>query len=99
MAGHGVNDIIANLRRVQIWNEIVEGDQIELMGQQVEVVISTRAIQGIVGEVATPTSVPTSLITIIKWCIYLYTTKCIYPIYLIFTSSIEVGNSIVDVSD
>ena len=61
IARREVDDITSNLRQVQIQGEIVEGDQVGLVGQQVEVVIAAEAIQGIVGEITTPTFASTSL--------------------------------------
>ena len=39
----------------------MKGDQVELVGPRVEVVIGADAIQGIVGEIATSTSASISL--------------------------------------
>jgi hypothetical protein len=40
MAGSDLRDLTARLQRVRIRREIVEGDQRELVGRQVEVVVA-----------------------------------------------------------
>ena len=61
MVGCEVDDITSSLRQVQIQSEIIEGDHARLVGRQVEVVIATEVVQGIVGEIITPTSTSISL--------------------------------------
>ena len=39
-----MDDITSSLRRVQIQGEIVEGDQVGLVGQQIKVVIVVEAV-------------------------------------------------------
>jgi hypothetical protein len=45
MAGSDLRDLIARLQRVRIRGEIVEGDQRELVGRQVEVVVAPVQVQ------------------------------------------------------
>jgi hypothetical protein len=45
MAGSNLRDLTARLQRVRIRGEIVEGDQRELVGRQVEVVVAPVQVQ------------------------------------------------------
>jgi hypothetical protein len=45
MAGSDLRDLTARLQRVRIRGEIVEGDQRELVGRQVEVVVTPVQVQ------------------------------------------------------
>jgi hypothetical protein len=45
MAGSDLRDLTARLQRVRIRGEIVEGDQRELVGRQVEVVVVPVQVQ------------------------------------------------------
>jgi hypothetical protein len=45
MAGSDLRDLVAGLQRVRIRGEIVEGDQRELVGRQVEVVVAPMQVQ------------------------------------------------------
>jgi hypothetical protein len=45
MAGSDLRDLTAGLQRVRIRGEIVEGDQRELVGRQVEVVVAPVQVQ------------------------------------------------------
>jgi hypothetical protein len=45
MAGSDLRDLTAGLQRVHIRGEIVEGDQIELVGRQVELVVAPVQVQ------------------------------------------------------
>jgi hypothetical protein len=45
MAGSDLRDLTARLQRVRIRREIVEGDQRELVGRQVEVVVAPMQVQ------------------------------------------------------
>jgi hypothetical protein len=45
MAGSDLRDLTARLQRVRIRGEIVEGDQRELVGRQVEVVVAPVQVQ------------------------------------------------------
>jgi hypothetical protein len=45
MAGSDLSDLTARLQRVRIRGEIVEGDQRELVGRQVEVVVAPVQVQ------------------------------------------------------
>lgn len=85
MASHNLDNLTTNLCRLQIRGAIVKGDQIGLVGNQIEVKIDTAGVEKVVA------------ISLHCYCTftYTYTTKfsmVANTFYFFFIGSIEVGH-------